>query len=144
MGKVHIISVLVAATFVGLVLGLSSYNEQAEAGGTISDPCDSFSGVLQHWDKIIFQTDRKLIHSFEPTILPILHYDIKVQQDPFFVTNLEKTVRDFLNANGYTTTDKGKVRQLMIDIVDVEYDIACISTGIIILPPGDFTDSTST
>ena len=127
MGKVHIISVLVAATFVGLVLGLSSYNEQAEAGGTIGDPCDSLSGVLQHWDKIIFQTDRKLINAFEPTILSVLHYDIKVQQDPFFVTNLERTVSDFLNANGYTTTGKDKVRPLMIDIVDVEYAIACAS-----------------
>ena len=129
MGKVHLLSVFVGATIIGLVLGLSSYNDQAEAdeNGPMGD-CDNFSGILQHWDKIIFQTDRKLIHSFEPNLLRVLHYDIKVQQDPFLVTNLERTVSDFLNANGYTTTGKGKVRPLMIDIVDVEYDTACVST----------------
>ena len=137
MGKGNVISVIVSVTFVGLVLGLSFDNEPALAGiGPFPPPsgdlCDSETGVLQHWDKIIFETDRRLITGFAPppsplTILPILTYDIKVQQDPFSVTNLERTVSDFLNANGYTTTGKGKVRPLMIDIVDVEYEIACAS-----------------
>jgi len=129
MGKVHIISVLVGVTLVGLVLGLSSYNEQAEAGGTISAPCDSFSGTIQHWDKIAFFTDRKLFNPSEPTILPILDYDIKVEQDPFFITNLEQTVANFLNGGGYTTGNKGIILPGMIDIVDVEYAITCASTG---------------
>jgi len=146
MGKANIISVIVGVTVIGLVLGLSSYNEQAEAGISFpfTDPC-IFDGVVQHWDKIIFKTDQRLFNTFElslspPILKPILSYDIKVPQDPVSVTNLERAVSDFLNANGYKTFDDKKVRPLFISIVDVEYSIACISTGI--GGGGDFTDVT--
>jgi len=129
MGKVHIISVLVGATIVGLVLGLSSYNEQAEAGGPIGG-CGLFAeGTQQHWDKIIFKTDRKIFNPIEPALLQGLHYDIKVQQDPFFVTNLEQTVADFLNAKSFKRGNGGSVLPGNIIIVDVEYDTPCTSIG---------------
>jgi len=135
MGKANLISVIVGVTAVGLVLGLSSYNEQAEAGLIIPlGDCDNFNGVLVHWDKIIFKTDQRLINAFpSPGVLSILTpsktYDIKVVQDPFSITNLELTVSNFLNANFYTTVGEGKVTPGFITIVDVEYAIACTSTG---------------
>jgi len=147
MGKANIISVIVGVTVVGLVLGLSSYNDQAEAGmmpingfngfPPTEDPCNSLRGELIHWDKIIFKTDRKLINAFpSPGVLPILTpsktYDIKVEQDPFSVTNLELTVSKFLNANFYTTVGEGKVTPAFITIVDVEYAIACTSSQLFI------------
>jgi len=139
MGKANIISVIVGVTVIGLVLGLSSFNEQAEAGIIILPPptgdCGDFGvGITQHWDKIIFKVDQRLINSFPspafPAILkPILSYDIKVEQDPISATNLERAVSDFLNANGYKTSDGKKVRPLFISIVDVEYSIACPITS---------------
>ncbi len=158
MGKVNIILVLVAVTLVSLVLGLSSFNEQAEAGIIILPPptgdCGSFGvGITQHWDKIIFKVDQRLINSFPspafPSILkPILSYDIKVEQDPISATNLERAVSDFLNSNGYKTLDGKKVRPLFISIVDVEYSITCPFTGLPVVdvdmdgfsPPEDCDD----
>ena len=128
MGKVHLLSLLVAASLVGLVLGLSSYNEQAEAGISIGPSCDT-GGVLVHFDKIVFQTDRILFNLFQPALVPTLHYDIKVQQDPFFVTNLEQTVADFLNAKSFKRGNGGSVLPGNIIIVDVEYDTPCTSIG---------------
>jgi len=140
MGKVNIISVIVSVTLVGLVLGLSSYNEQAEAGLSngifipTEDPCDSFSGVLTHWDKILFKTNQRLFASepppfSSPILFPILTYDIKVEQDPISVTNLERAVSSFLNDSSYRTSDGSFVKDVFIIIVDVEYEIACVSLG---------------
>ncbi len=134
MGKGSLISVIVGVTLVGLVLGISSFNEQAQAGGTIGG-CDGFGeNEIQHWDKIIFKVDQRLFNSFPspafPAILkPILTYDIKVPQDPISVTVLEKTVSKFLSDFDYKTKDGKKVRAVFIDIVDVEYEIACVFTG---------------
>jgi len=151
MGKGNVISVIVAITLVGLVLGLSSYNELASAGIVILPPptgdfCD-FDGVSQHWDKIIFKTDRKLINDSPPPLfpsklLPNRTYDIKVMQDPLSVTVLEDTVAIFLRDNGYKTS-VGKVFPRFISIVDVEYDIACTSIdadGDGFSPPEDCDD----
>ena len=135
MGKVNIILVIVGVTLVGLVLGLSSYNEQAEAGVETMGGCgDFFEGDLRHWDKIIFKTDRKLKDSTPSTLSPKIlfpakTYDIKVVQDPFSVTNLEQTVTSFLNADGYRTSVGKGVAPRFISIVDVEYSIACPLTG---------------
>jgi len=149
MGKVSIISVIVGVTLVGLVLGLSFYNEQAEAGLSVGGCGESFGGVQLHWDKIIFEVNQNLFNKvgpktlFPPVIFPTLTWDIKVQQDPLSATNLERTVADFLNANNYKTFDDKEVRPHFISIVDVEYDIACRSIGLTPLPPpGDLTDST--
>jgi len=138
MGKGNVISVIISVMLVGLVLGLSSYNEQVEAGLLpngmfFPEPdCDNFNGVLVHWDKIIFKTDQRLINAFpSPGVLsaltPSRTYDIKVEQDPFSVTNLELSVSNFLNANFYKTVGEGKVTPAFITIVDVEYAIACTS-----------------
>jgi len=133
MGKANNILFLVGFIAVGLVLGLSSYYDQAQAGmpSIIGEPCDSFSGVLLHWDKIIFHPEVKMFNTFAPSPLfpPTLFtsrtYDIKVEQDPASVTNLEGTVAKFLNANGFRTSDGKGVSPKFIDIVDVEYAIAC-------------------
>ncbi len=135
MGIVNIILVIVGVTLVGLVLGISSFNEQAEAGGSIGG-CDAFGeNVIQHWDKIIFHPDIRLFNAFDPsplfppTLFPGITYDIKVEQDPLSLTNLEETVSKFLNANGYRTSDGKGVLPRFIDIVDVEYSIACPFTS---------------
>jgi len=137
MGKVNIILVIVGVTLVGLVLGLSYYNDQAEAGiFPLSPPvpCESDTGVLVHWDKIIFKTDRRLFASTpppfsSPILFPVLTYDIKVVQDPISATTLERAVSSFLNVNGYRTEDGSSVKDVFIIIVDVEYSIACPFTG---------------
>ena len=149
MGKVNIITVIVGVTLVGLVLGISSYNEQAEAGAPFGIACESTGGVLQHWDKIIFKPDIRFFNDSPSSLLPPFlapgkTYDIKVMQDPFSVTELEGTVSKFLTDSGYKTLDGIKVFPRFILIVDVEYEKACTSIDVDgdgFAPPFDCDDS---
>ena len=130
MGKITIVSGIVGAIIIGMILGLTTLNEPAEAG-IVSGNCDGGSGTIEHWDKIFFDIDRSVKHSSLPNLLKARTFDIKVFQDPQTVTVLEETVANFLNAAGYTKFNGGPITPLMIFIVDVDYDIACI-----FLPPG--------
>jgi len=120
MGIVNIILVIIGVTLVSLVLGISSYNEQAEAGGSIGGCGDFFEGELQHWDKIIFKTNQRLFNDFPSPLfpsklVPSRTYDIKVEQDPLSVTVLEEVVTVFLRDNGYRASE-GKVLPRFISI----------------------------
>jgi len=131
MGIVNIILVIVGVTLIGLVLGISSYNEQAEAGGPIGGCGDFGEMELQHWDKIIFKPNQKLFNDSPSPLFPFVLspnkiYDIKVVQDPLAVTDLQGTVSKFLSDSGYKTSGGSKVFPRFIEIVDVEYEIACV------------------
>jgi YVTN family beta-propeller protein len=74
----------------------------------------------KHWDKIIFQITSENLTS--TTNLPInSELDIKVQDSPVNVIDLKEKVIAFLNL---TSTQENRDA---IDIIDVDYDIACTS-----------------
>ena len=88
---------------------------------------------LEHLDKIEFRLIGNLLiqSSEEGQPSPLLFdrvYDIKVTDDPLLVRDLNQTVADFLNAHNYEVILFGNhfpVSPEGIDIVDVEYAIAC-------------------
>jgi len=105
---------------------------------------------VQHWDKIIFKVklkgnENKIFNTMMmPTVLEIgLTYDVKVLDDPETVAELERKVSSKLTDLGYLVEKKlgnnittQQVARTNIEIIDVEYAIACISNAVDPDPPG--------
>jgi len=109
---------------------------------------------VQHWDKIIFKVklkgnENKIFAPFDPEVRPAellvgLTYDVKVLDDPAVVAELEAKVSSKLNEIGYQVEKKSgqnTINQFIarsnIEIIDVEYAIACISNAVDPDPPGE-------
>ncbi len=126
----------IAAVLLGSALSVSMFIPKAEASHTVpnlcpGDPATGTGGIVQHWDKIVFQIVRDPSGTIDPTYLKT-PLDIKVLDDPIEVANLDLKVRDFMTVHGIpvvppgTTFDPTIVPQLKIDIIDVEYAIVCV------------------
>ena len=104
-------TILFSATLA--ILGASAVAQDAWAA-------DCPGGKLKHWDKIIFKivgnrndTHSKYYHNTE--------LDIKVEDEPTKVADLKGKVVKFLEDD----YPNGNVKRQHIQIVDVEYAIAC-------------------
>ncbi len=110
-----------------LVMSIGTILPTVSAGGGFLDICDSGSGEIQHWDKIIFTSSAAIFKQGEPTIAKNTMADIKVLDDPTTVANLPQKVVDFLAFNSYTRNGGGGFHPSQITVIDVEYAIACVS-----------------
>ncbi len=109
--------------------------------GSVNSVCPA--GSIQHWDKIIFEVvlgggELSLISPDGETELEVeKEYDIKVLDDPNEVADLKQKTADKLNDIGYqkfTIQGPKPIRDFNVEIIDVEYAIACTGGGI--TPPG--------
>ena len=110
--------------------------------GSVNSVCPA--GSIQHWDKIIFEVvlgdgELSFISPEGATVLDVdKEYDIKVLDNPDEVADLKQKTADKLNELGYekfTIQFPRPIRDFNIDIIDVEYAIACTSGGGTV-PPG--------
>ncbi len=135
----------IAAVLLGSVFSFGLFTPKAEAGENGTFPGESFPTAclfneVKHWDKIIFQILR------DPSGVIMSQYlktplDIKVLDEPSLVANIDAKIRDFIIVHGIANvppfdpddpdniTDE-IVAKLKIDIIDVEYAIVCVTTGL--------------
>jgi len=125
----------IAAVLLGSVFSFGLFTPKAEAGENGMsigfEPCgfDDTLGLLfsVHYDKIIFQILRDPSGVIPPNFLKT-ELDIKVVDFLDEVADIKQKVRNFLIAHGIglaPTLDPDVVSKLKIDIIDVEYAIAC-------------------
>jgi len=124
-----------AAVLLGGAFSFGLFTPKAEAIVHIFDgssPAGCLLDEVRHWDKIIFQILRDPSGTINPNYLKT-PLDIKVLDDPEKVANLVAKVRNFLDDHGVGGLKPGSadiVSQLKIDIIDVEYAIVCVTTGL--------------
>jgi len=106
---------------------------------------------VKHWDKIIFEP--KLKGNENKIFIPDVAFselrekkphDIKILDDPDTVVDLERAVAQKLNDLGYFVekqSGQNTINQFVsptnIEIIDVEYAIACVSNAVDPDPPGE-------
>ncbi len=130
----------IAAVLLGSALSVGMFIPKAEASHTVGALCASSDptnpdagGIVQHWDKIIFQIVRDSSGSIDPSWLKT-PLDIKVLDDPGSVAHLDAKIRGFIDKHPSsiptidgTILDADAVAKLKIDVIDVEYAIVCVS-----------------
>ncbi|MDH3676993.1 MAG: hypothetical protein OEQ12_01680 [Nitrosopumilus sp.] len=94
---------------------------------------------LQHWDKVIFNAtlkgfDLNFVNPNDKTPLDEFGtFDVKILDNPNEVANLQEEVAQKLNSLGYQKNDLQEgiigIDGFNIDLVDVEYSIACVQPG---------------
>ena len=127
-----------AAVLLGGAFSFGLFTPKAEAIVHIFDGSSSTAclpGEVKHWDKIIFQILKDPSRVVDPSNLKT-PLDIKVLDDPNIVANIDSKIRQFikdhpgsLNVPGTVLTED-EVDKLKIDIIDVEYAIVCVTTGL--------------
>jgi len=147
MTKIKIAAVITAMVVVGGLLYANSnlLTQTAFAGANMCVPgtpgCDGlgvdscgmdpFTGqllVIQHWDKIIFENEEDLLDANENIIEEDSIMDIKVLDDPNAIEFPMQKAVDKLNGAGWTTEDGDPITLDDLELIDVEYAIACSST----------------
>ena len=126
------------AVLLGSAFSFGLFTPKAEAIVHIFDGSSSTGCLLdevRHWDKIIFQILKDPSGTVNQDYLKT-PLDIKVEDDPTSVANIVAKVKQFIVANGIavvpgTTFDPTIVDKLKIDIIDVEYAIVCVTTGLL-------------
>jgi len=116
-----------AVVLLGGGFGLGGFALAAPIPVGPNPPCDSDSGQLVHYDKIMFITPaNKLV---APPPHPIIKlgqlYEIKVVDEFGTVGDLRKMVQQDLVGKGYMTGNGGLVKRNMFFIIDVDYAVAC-------------------
>ena len=134
--------VAIAAVLLGSVLTVGMFIPKAEANhasaSTLCTEPDASTGVgiltwVHHWDKIIFQIIRDPSGTVAPSHLKT-PLDIKVEDNPNNVANIDTKIRDFLKVHDGLLTVPGTtlsdpvIDNLKIDIIDVEYAIVCTTS----------------
>ena len=95
--------------------------------------CEAVGGFVEHWDKVIFVTDKLFIHrvvmggAIDGIIRPGQQADWKfIQVDPFQITNLVEITAEHLTSVGWTTGIGTPIKPSMIFVQDVEYSNYCV------------------
>jgi len=101
----------------------------AEGGVFPITACESFGGIYDHWDKIIFTSQNANLRDGSNTLLKagtVLEFKFP-QTDPFIPIHLAQLVTDHLNNNlGWTFGNGNPINQKFIVIIDVEYTAICV------------------
>ena len=118
----------VAVVLIGASFGLGNFLTPA-AAGLLGDPCDNGNGVIQHYNKILFSSSKKLTGT-TPVIQVGQPYEIIVLAPLFQVVDVRQEVVSELNFQGYKQINQNPVKKFMITIIDIEYDAECVG-GII-------------
>ncbi len=91
--------------------------------------CESFGGIYDHWDKIIFITEGASLRDGSGTFIrsgTVLEFKFP-QTDPFEPVQLAKLTADHLNQNlGWTNGGFNAINPNRIVIIDVEYTAVCV------------------
>jgi len=91
--------------------------------------CESFGGIYDHWDKIIFTSEGANLRDGGGILIKqgtVLEFKFP-QTDPFIPINLAQLVADHLNFNlGWTFGNGTPINQKFIVIIDVEYSAICV------------------
>lgn len=121
MNKIAVPAILAATVLVaGFALSSNLFIPQVYAPHVIPTTC--VGGNIKHFDKIIFKImrdpDRQL-----GAIVPLkTELDIKVEDDPAALTDVKQVIRTWLEDKGLSASSTN----LVIEIVDVDYAIACV------------------
>ena len=112
-------------------VGLENNLIPVEAGPGPFPPtaCESFGGIYDHWDKVIFTSQNAGLRDGSNTFLKpgtVLEFKFP-QTDPFEPVHLAQLVTDHLNQNlGWRLGNGDPVKAGFINIIDVEYSAICV------------------
>ena len=111
-------------------VGMDNNLIPVEAGGPFPmTACESFGGIYDHWDKIIFTSEPSHLRDNGGILIKsgtVLEFKFP-QTDPFIPINLAQLVADHLNFNlGWTNGSFFPVNPDRIVIIDVEYSAICV------------------
>lgn len=128
-----LIGLAAVATMTGLLISNQEVlaNHDAVTQYTVNSSCEGANGVMEHWDKVIFQSDRFLLLKNDNVtigrVAPGQTADWKfLQRDPGSITNLDVITAEHLNVMGWTTGGGGLIKPKHLNIIDVEYSNFCV------------------